>query len=49
MSMVFTRTRKATRLLALILKNLGLNAIPVSGQMSQVLSLRKTLKKSYIL
>ncbi|KAK4778139.1 hypothetical protein SAY87_018326 [Trapa incisa] len=35
MSMVFTRTCEATRLLALILRNLGLKAIPISGQMSQ--------------
>ncbi|KAJ3680224.1 hypothetical protein LUZ60_016502 [Juncus effusus] len=34
-SMVFTRTCDATRLLALILRNLGLKAIPISGQMSQ--------------
>lgn len=34
-SMVFTRTCEATRLLSLILRNLGLRAIPVSGQMSQ--------------
>ncbi|KAJ7948954.1 DEAD-box ATP-dependent RNA helicase [Quillaja saponaria] len=34
-SMVFTRTCEATRLLALLLRNLGLRAIPISGQMSQ--------------
>ncbi|XP_019192520.1 PREDICTED: DEAD-box ATP-dependent RNA helicase 10 [Ipomoea nil] len=34
-SMVFTRTCDATRLLALMLRNLGLRAIPISGQMSQ--------------
>ncbi|XP_008808779.1 DEAD-box ATP-dependent RNA helicase 10 [Phoenix dactylifera] len=34
-SMVFTRTCESTRLLSLILRNLGLNAIPISGQMSQ--------------
>ncbi|KAL5582518.1 hypothetical protein UlMin_014960 [Ulmus minor] len=34
-SMVFTRTCEATRLLALILRNLGMRAIPISGQMSQ--------------
>ncbi|KAL5731948.1 RNA helicase [Ranunculus cassubicifolius] len=34
-SMVFTRTCEATRLLALILRNLGMGAIPISGQMSQ--------------
>ncbi|KAK6941370.1 DEAD/DEAH box helicase domain [Dillenia turbinata] len=34
-SMVFTRTCEATRLLALILRNLGLRAIPISGQLSQ--------------
>ncbi|XP_042495652.1 DEAD-box ATP-dependent RNA helicase 10-like [Macadamia integrifolia] len=34
-SMVFTRTCEQTRLLALILRNLGLRAIPISGQMSQ--------------
>ncbi|KAJ4800493.1 ATP-dependent rRNA helicase RRP3 [Rhynchospora pubera] len=34
-SMVFTRTCEATRLLSLILRNLGLKAIPISGQMSQ--------------
>ncbi|KAI3921792.1 hypothetical protein MKX01_005481 [Papaver californicum] len=33
--MVFTRTCEATRLLALLLRNLGLRAIPISGQMSQ--------------
>ncbi|KAL5708083.1 RNA helicase [Ranunculus cassubicifolius] len=34
-SMVFTRTCEATRLLALILCNLGMGAIPISGQMNQ--------------
>ena len=34
-SMVFTRTCEATRKLALMLRNLGLDAIPISGQMSQ--------------
>ncbi|PKA62643.1 DEAD-box ATP-dependent RNA helicase 10 [Apostasia shenzhenica] len=34
-SMVFTRTCDATRLLALLLRNLGLKAIPICGQMSQ--------------
>ncbi|KAL2336707.1 hypothetical protein Fmac_011153 [Flemingia macrophylla] len=34
-SMVFTRTCDATRLLALILRNLGLKAIPINGHMSQ--------------
>ncbi|XP_023550704.1 DEAD-box ATP-dependent RNA helicase 10-like [Cucurbita pepo subsp. pepo] len=34
-SMVFTRTCDATRLLALVLRNLGLRAIPISGQMTQ--------------
>lgn len=34
-SMVFTRTCASTQLLALLLRNLGLNAIPISGQMSQ--------------
>ncbi|XP_060198484.1 DEAD-box ATP-dependent RNA helicase 10-like [Lycium barbarum] len=34
-SMVFTRTCDATRLLALLLRNLGLRAIPISGQMTQ--------------
>ncbi|CAH9140933.1 unnamed protein product [Cuscuta epithymum] len=34
-SMVFTRTCDATRLLALMLRNLGIRAIPISGQMSQ--------------
>ncbi|CAK9223246.1 unnamed protein product [Sphagnum jensenii] len=33
--MVFTRTCEATRRLAFILRNLGLDAIPISGQMSQ--------------
>ncbi|KAM3238228.1 DEAD-box ATP-dependent RNA helicase 10-like [Capsicum annuum] len=33
--MVFTRTCDATRLLALMLQNLGLRAIPISGQMTQ--------------
>lgn len=34
-SMVFTRTCDSTRLLALILRNLGLKAIPINGHMSQ--------------
>ncbi|KAI3502271.1 hypothetical protein L1887_30304 [Cichorium endivia] len=34
-SMVFTRTCEATRFLALMLRNLGLRAIPISGQMTQ--------------
>lgn len=34
-TMVFTRTCDATRRLALVLRNLGLEAIPISGQMSQ--------------
>ncbi|CAK8564573.1 unnamed protein product [Lathyrus sativus] len=34
-SMVFTRTCDATRLLALVLRNLGLKAIPINGHMSQ--------------
>ncbi|KAL5744854.1 hypothetical protein ACOSP7_027732 [Xanthoceras sorbifolium] len=34
-TMVFTRTCDATRLLALLLRNLGQRAIPISGQMSQ--------------
>ncbi|KAL6350324.1 hypothetical protein AAG906_004273 [Vitis piasezkii] len=34
-TMVFTRTCDATRLLALLLRNLGLRAIPISGHMSQ--------------
>ncbi|KAF5750885.1 DEAD-box ATP-dependent RNA helicase 10 [Tripterygium wilfordii] len=38
-SMVFTRTCDATRLLALMLRNLGLRAIPISGQMSQSMRL----------
>eukprot|EP00897_Mesotaenium_endlicherianum_P002901 jgi/Mesen1/2639/ME000166S01763 len=33
--MVFTRTCEATRKLALVLRNLGFEAIPISGQMSQ--------------
>ncbi|BBN09495.1 ATP-dependent RNA helicase DDX47/RRP3 [Marchantia polymorpha subsp. ruderalis] len=33
--MVFTRTCESTRRLALILRNLGMDAIPISGQMSQ--------------
>jgi ATP-dependent RNA helicase DDX47/RRP3 len=33
--MVFTCTCEATRRFALILRNLGLDAIPISGQMSQ--------------
>eukprot|EP00850_Spirogloea_muscicola_P012792 SM000084S23128 [mRNA] locus=s84:350532:353802:+ [translate_table: standard] len=33
--MVFTRTCEATRRLALLLRNLGFEAIPISGQMSQ--------------
>ena len=35
-AMVFTRTCEATRRLALVLRNLGFEAIPISGQMSQV-------------
>ncbi|CAH1426206.1 unnamed protein product [Lactuca virosa] len=34
-SMVFTRTCEATRLLALMLRNLSFRAIPISGQMTQ--------------
>ncbi|KAF4352263.1 hypothetical protein G4B88_029219 [Cannabis sativa] len=34
-SMVFTRTCDATRFLALVLSNLGLKAIPISGHMTQ--------------
>ncbi|XP_076923324.1 DEAD-box ATP-dependent RNA helicase 10-like [Bidens hawaiensis] len=34
-SMVFTRTCEATRHLAMMLRNLGLRAIPISGQMTQ--------------
>ncbi|XP_030533218.1 DEAD-box ATP-dependent RNA helicase 10 [Rhodamnia argentea] len=34
-TMVFTRTCDSTQLLSLILRNLGLRAIPISGQMSQ--------------
>ncbi|XP_052878238.1 DEAD-box ATP-dependent RNA helicase 10-like isoform X3 [Gossypium arboreum] len=34
-SMVFTRTCDATRLLAFILRNLNIRAIPISGQMTQ--------------
>ncbi|XAR63759.1 RNA helicase [Bertholletia excelsa] len=34
-SMVFTRTCDSTRLLASMLRNLGLRAIPISGHMSQ--------------
>ncbi|GAB2294267.1 DEAD-box ATP-dependent RNA helicase 10 [Dionaea muscipula] len=34
-SMVFTRTCDATQLLSLMLRNLGLRAIPISGHMSQ--------------
>uniref|UniRef100_A0A0D6R2K4 RNA helicase n=1 Tax=Araucaria cunninghamii TaxID=56994 RepID=A0A0D6R2K4_ARACU len=34
-TMVFTRTCESTRRLSLILRNLGLEAIPISGQMSQ--------------
>ncbi|XP_010922176.1 DEAD-box ATP-dependent RNA helicase 10 [Elaeis guineensis] len=34
-SMVFTRTCESTRLLSVILRNLGLKAIPISGQMGQ--------------
>ncbi|KAK2662027.1 hypothetical protein Ddye_000601 [Dipteronia dyeriana] len=34
-TMVFTRTCDATRLLALLLPNLGQRAIPISGQMNQ--------------
>ncbi|KAK3183434.1 hypothetical protein Dsin_030720 [Dipteronia sinensis] len=34
-TMVFTRTCDATRFLALLLRNLGQRAIPISGQMNQ--------------
>ncbi|KAF7148848.1 hypothetical protein RHSIM_Rhsim03G0265000 [Rhododendron simsii] len=34
-SMVFTRTCYSTNFLALMLRNLGLRAVPISGQMSQ--------------
>ncbi|XP_030457077.1 DEAD-box ATP-dependent RNA helicase 10-like isoform X1 [Syzygium oleosum] len=34
-TMVFTRTCDSTQVLSLILRNLGLRAIPISGQMSQ--------------
>ncbi|GAB2245079.1 hypothetical protein Droror1_Dr00000572 [Drosera rotundifolia] len=34
-SMVFTRTCDATQLLALMLRNLGMSAIPISGHMTQ--------------
>lgn len=37
--MVFTRTCETTRLLALILRNLGFRAISISGQMTQVVYL----------
>lgn len=33
--MIFTRTCETTRLLALLLRELGMKAIPISGQMSQ--------------
>ena len=36
-TMVFTRTCESTRCLALILQNLGLDVIPISGQMSEVM------------
>lgn len=36
-SMVFTRTGNATRFIALMLRNLGLRAISISGKMTQVL------------
>jgi hypothetical protein len=36
-SMVFTRTGNATRFIALMLRNLGLGAISISGKMAQVL------------
>ena len=38
-SMVFTRTADSTRFLAVTLRKLGLRAIPISGQMSQVYTL----------
>ncbi|WOK94749.1 DEAD-box ATP-dependent RNA helicase 10 [Canna indica] len=34
-TMVFTRTCESTRLLSLVLRNIGMRAIPISGQMSQ--------------
>lgn len=35
-SMIFTRTCRETDFLALVLRKLGLEAIPINGQMSQV-------------
>ncbi|CAA6667112.1 unnamed protein product [Spirodela intermedia] len=35
MTMIFTRTCDSTRLLALLLRNLGMRAIPISSQLSQ--------------
>ncbi|KAL7597491.1 hypothetical protein Lser_V15G27945 [Lactuca serriola] len=43
-SMVFTRTCEATRLLALMICNLGLNATPISGQMTQTKRLENLSK-----
>lgn len=42
-TMVFTRTCDATRLLALMLRNLGIRATPISGHMSQVCYIELTL------
>ncbi|GMJ15028.1 RNA HELICASE10 [Hibiscus trionum] len=39
-SMVFTRTCYATRLLSLMLQNLNIRAIPISGQMTQPMRIR---------
>ena len=41
-SMVLTRTCDATRFLALMLRHLGHRAIPISGKMSQVISINLT-------
>nr|XP_017221048.1 PREDICTED: DEAD-box ATP-dependent RNA helicase 10-like isoform X4 [Daucus carota subsp. sativus] len=49
-SMVFTRTCGATRFLALVSRNLGFRAIPISGQMTQArnyLNLKLRRKKSF--
>ncbi|XP_043805773.1 DEAD-box ATP-dependent RNA helicase 10 isoform X4 [Manihot esculenta] len=45
-SMVFTRTCDATTFLALVLRNLGLRAIPINGHMTQDLTFSGILQQS---
>ena len=45
-SVVFTRNSKATHFLTIMLRHLGLRAIPISGQMSQVIYINLTKVKN---